>query len=99
MCGICGAYSLSGEPVTKPEIARMIAALNHRGPDGTGMYVTGPIGLAHTRLSIIDLAGGAQPMSNDTGEIRLIFNGEIYNYLELNRSDLGLTDKSTLSCS
>jgi len=64
----------------------MAAALAHRGPDGEGFYLHPEVGLAHRRLSIIDLAGGAQPMTNETGTLRLVFNGEIYNYQELTRA-------------
>ena len=65
----------------------MVRALHHRGPDGHGALVEGPIGLGHARLSIIDLAGGAQPLGNEDGQIQVVFNGEIFNYLEL-RADL-----------
>lgn len=61
----------------------MAAALHHRGPDGHGLFVGRRVGLAHTRLSIIDLAGGAQPLTNEDGSVLVVFNGEIYNYLEL----------------
>ena len=61
----------------------MISALHHRGPDGTGVEAHAVVGLAHARLSIIDLAGGAQPMANEDGSVRVVFNGEIFNYLEL----------------
>ena len=61
----------------------MVRALHHRGPDGHGALVEGPIGLGHARLSIIDLAGGAQPLGNEDGQVQVVFNGEIFNYLEL----------------
>ena len=61
----------------------MVRALHHRGPDGHGALIEGPIGLGHARLSIIDLAGGAQPLGNEDGQIQVVFNGEIFNYLEL----------------
>ncbi len=61
----------------------MVAALHHRGPDGEGMRVDGPIGLGHARLSIIDLEGGAQPLANEDESIWVVFNGEIFNYIEL----------------
>jgi asparagine synthase (glutamine-hydrolysing) len=61
----------------------MIAMLAHRGPDGRGLRVDGSVGLGHARLSIVDLAGGQQPMSNEDGSIWITFNGEIFNYLEL----------------
>lgn len=64
-------------------LLRMAAALHHRGPDGHGLYTGRRVGLAHTRLSIIDLAGGAQPLTNEDGSVIVIYNGEIYNYREL----------------
>lgn len=68
----------------------MIGRLQHRGPDGTGFHLVGPVGLAHARLSIIDLAGGAQPMANETGDVWVTFNGEIFNYRELTEMLTGL---------
>lgn len=65
----------------------MIAILRHRGPDGTGMYLDPYIGLGHARLSIIDLEGGAQPISNEDGSLWIVYNGEVFNYIEL-REDL-----------
>src|SRR5437762_9878150 len=65
----------------------MIAMLDHRGPDDRGVHVEPAAGLAHARLSIIDLSGGSQPMSNEDGSLWITFNGEIFNYLEL-RDDL-----------
>jgi asparagine synthase (glutamine-hydrolysing) len=86
MCGIAGKFSLDGErPVSAELIKRMTDVIAHRGPDGEGHYVAGPIGLGHRRLSIIDLSTGAQPLSNEDGTIWITFNGEIYNYLELRR--------------
>jgi asparagine synthase (glutamine-hydrolysing) len=82
MCGIAGVVSLDGAPVERAPVARMVQALLHRGPDGHGVHVDGPIGLGHARLSILDpTPAGAQPMLRD-GSI-LIHNGEVYNYLEL----------------
>lgn len=68
----------------------MIAAIAHRGPDGSGCLVDGPAGLAHARLSIIDLQTGDQPMSNEDGSVWVVFNGEIFNYVELRATLLGL---------
>ena len=91
MCGICGLYDFaSGEPVDEGVLRRMMAVLRHRGPDDEGTYVspTCPaLGLGHTRLSIIDLVGGHQPLANEDGSVWVILNGEIYNYREL-RADL-----------
>ena len=83
MCGICGVFDRRGEAVSAELVARMSAILAHRGPDGSGSYVHGEIGLGHRRLSIIDLDGGAQPVTNEDQTLQLIFNGEIYNYIEL----------------
>ena len=84
MCGIAGQLSLDGQkPVDIELIRRMIKILVHRGPDGDGCYVHGPIGLGHRRLSIIDVHTGAQPMCNEDGTVWITFNGEIYNYLTL----------------
>lgn len=85
MCGIAGIIHLDGQPVEEEPLARMTRSLSHRGPDGQGLRVTGAVGLGHRRLSIIDPAAGAQPMSNEDGSIWVTFNGEIYNYLELQR--------------
>ncbi|MBB4200415.1 asparagine synthase (glutamine-hydrolyzing) [Rhodoblastus sphagnicola] len=73
------------------EMRRMVAMLSHRGPDGYGLYRDDQVGLVHSRLSIIDLAGGAQPLSNEDGSVWLTFNGEIFNYIELrqNLAELG----------
>lgn len=83
MCGISGAFHFNGEPVESSLIIAMTDAIRHRGPDGDGYFIEGQIGLGHRRLSIIDLEGGAQPISNERGTIQVIFNGEIYNFHEL----------------
>jgi asparagine synthase (glutamine-hydrolysing) len=83
MCGICGIYHLDGEPVLKNQLEAMNATMFHRGPDGDGLFVQDEVGLAHRRLSIIDLEGGHQPMAIADGGIHVVFNGEIYNFLEL----------------
>ena len=83
MCGIAGVLDLAGRPVDREVPQRMIAAIAHRGPDATGVYVDRHVGLGHARLSIIDVAGGAQPMSIADGSLWITFNGEIFNYLEL----------------
>ncbi len=87
MCGIAGMFNLKGRPVDPEVLARMIALIGHRGPDARGVWSDGPVGLSHARLSIIDLSGGAQPMGNRDGSLRVTFNGEIFNYVEL-RADL-----------
>ena len=86
MCGICGIYNVqSGEPVSQDAIERMTHLISHRGPDDSGMYLDGNVGLGFARLSIIDLSGGHQPMSNETGDIWIVFNGEIWNYKSLRK--------------
>ena len=84
MCGICGEFNFARhEPVERETIARMACAIRHRGPDDDGYFVSGPIGLGFRRLSIIDLSGGHQPMSDAAGTVHIVFNGEIYNFPEL----------------
>jgi asparagine synthase (glutamine-hydrolysing) len=83
MCGISGIVQLDGSPVDSSALDRMIASLHHRGPDASGTHVEGSSGLAHARLSIIDLGGGAQPMSTADERLWITFNGEIFNYIEL----------------
>lgn len=86
MCGICGQFNYERlAPVSRREIARMAGSIAHRGPDDEGYYVNGPVGLGYRRLSIIDLEGGHQPMSDAEETVRVVFNGEIYNFLELRR--------------
>ena len=82
MCGICGIATARGA-VDRERLAAMSATLLHRGPDADGTYIADGIGLASRRLSIIDLAGGDQPIANEDGTVVLIQNGEIYNYREL----------------
>lgn len=84
MCGIAGLWSPPGSaPPTASALRAMVDALHHRGPDGQGLHLDGPVGLGHARLSIIDLEGGAQPLCNEDERIWVSFNGEIFNYLEL----------------
>ena len=83
MCGICGIFDQSGNSIDPNVLDRMAEVIRHRGPDGGGRYVDREIGLGHRRLSIIDLGGGAQPISNEDGRLRVVFNGEIYNFIEL----------------
>ena len=90
MCGIAGILSGDGSaPASRAELAAMISQLHHRGPDGSGMLCQDQIGLAHARLSIIDLAGGQQPIHNEDQSVWIVFNGEIFNYIEL-RAELEL---------
>jgi asparagine synthase (glutamine-hydrolysing) len=85
MCGICGKlYFNSTQKADQNIISAMASVLNHRGPDDHGIYVDGPVGIGHQRLSIIDVSSaGHQPMSNEDGSIWIVFNGEIYNFEEL----------------
>jgi len=85
MCGIAGIARHSSASVTVQSLGRMAAAIRHRGPDGYGFYLGRRVGLAHVRLSIIDVAGGAQPLTNEDGQIVVTYNGEIYNHVELRR--------------
>jgi asparagine synthase (glutamine-hydrolysing) len=84
MCGICGLASLDGAgPVDRGLLEAMSGALVHRGPDDDGTLLEGPVGLAARRLSIIDLEGGHQPISNEDGSVHVVQNGEIYNHQAL----------------
>ncbi len=83
MCGISGILKLHGGLADSDQLSGMISTLAHRGPDASAIYRDGPVGLAHARLSIIDLEGGAQPMSIADGTLWITFNGEIFNYIEL----------------
>ena len=91
MCGIAGLVHWDGRRVDEDALARMTATLAHRGPEGQGVDVFEAgrmrVGLAHTRLKIIDLSeAAAQPMANEDGSVQVTFNGEIYNYRELRAS-------------
>lgn len=84
MCGICGQYNFGSQaPVRRRDLERMTGTIAHRGPDDEGYYISGPLGFGFRRLSIIDLAGGRQPMSDHEESVWVIFNGEIYNFHEL----------------
>ncbi|MBN2738074.1 MAG: asparagine synthase (glutamine-hydrolyzing) [Spirochaetales bacterium] len=84
MCGICGIVtSETGERPSLPTLKAMMAQLKHRGPDACGYFIDNQAGLGHTRLSIIDLSGGGQPLCNEDKNLWISFNGEIFNYLEL----------------
>lgn len=78
MCGICGIAGKYDKQ--KPVIENMMKSIYHRGPDGGGNYIDEDVALGFRRLSIIDLDYGSQPMFNETGEVVIVFNGEIYNY-------------------
>lgn len=84
MCGIAGFFALDGAPRTMPGVLdAMCTAMTHRGPDDQGTLERGPVGLGMRRLSIIDVGGGHQPIANEDGSVWVVFNGEIYNYPEL----------------
>ena len=84
MCGLVGIIRLDGADADRGVLEEMSAAIRHRGPDGHGTYAAGTVGLASRRLSILDLSDmGRQPMSSPDGQVVLVFNGEIYNYIEL----------------
>ncbi len=87
MCGIAGVLSAAstGRPPERAELARMAAMLRHRGPDGWGYYRDGPVGLAHTRLAVVGLVNGDQPLTNEDGSIWITANGEVFNHPELRR--------------
>jgi len=83
MCGICGVLELSGGRLREEDLRAMSNTLLHRGPDDHGEFQAGPIAFGFRRLSIVDLAGGHQPMTNEDGTVWIVFNGEIYNHSEL----------------
>lgn len=83
MCGIAGYYTTNGSGARTDLLLDMAGELRHRGPDGVGIYWDGEFGMVNTRLSIIDLEGGAQPLSDESGRYWVMQNGEIYNYPEL----------------
>jgi len=90
MCGIAGKFLFAeGERVSRELLKRMCDSIAHRGPDEDGYYVNGQIGLGHRRLSIIDLDSGRQPIANEDQTIWIVFNGEIYNYVELREFLIG----------
>jgi asparagine synthase (glutamine-hydrolysing) len=83
MCGIAGVLNFKAEGVPADLLQQMVGMIRHRGPDASGVYTAGQVGLGHARLSIIDLSGGQQPMSNADQSLWITFNGEIFNYVEL----------------
>ena len=90
MCGIAGIYDPNGKPPSVEQLVHMAGALSHRGPDEFGVYRDSHVGLAHARLSIIDLASGQQPLANEDDTLYVVFNGEIFNYVELRAELIGL---------
>lgn len=92
MCGICGVVNTASEPVSLELLQRMARTMRHRGPDDEGYHIEGKMGLGFQRLSIIDLRGGHQPMSNEDDTLWIVFNGEIYNFQTL-RQELEATGR------
>src|SRR5439155_13693751 len=89
MCGIAGVMYADGRPIEPALLKAMGDRIAHRGPDAEGFWTAPGIGLVHRRLSILDLSGGDQPLGNEDGTVQVVFNGEIYNYLELRAWLLG----------
>jgi len=86
MCGIAGIFNLTGKkPITRTDLVKMTDQLSHRGPDGKGYYCDSYVGFGHARLSIIDLDTGKQPIHNEDKSVWVVFNGEIFNYIELRK--------------
>src|SRR5207245_1043414 len=84
MCGIAGYVGwLRGRDESAEDLERMCDAIRHRGPDDAGYFIAPGVALGMRRLSIIDVAGGAQPIANEDGSLQVVFNGEIYNYQEI----------------
>ncbi|HEX4936319.1 MAG TPA: hypothetical protein VFV33_24225, partial [Gemmatimonadaceae bacterium] len=85
MCGICGIVRTTGatRAVTRELVERMRDTMVHRGPDGAGCFLEPGVGLGHRRLSIVDVAHGAQPMHSDDGRYHIVYNGEVYNHPQL----------------
>src|ERR1700759_2542653 len=83
MCGIAGIVYTDGSSADGRLIRRMTQAIAHRGPDADGFYVDGEAALGHRRLSIIDLAAGTQPMTNEDGSLWITYNGEIFNHADV----------------
>ena len=84
MCGIAGVVAFDPEErIDSTRVVRMRDSMEHRGPDGAGLWVEGPVGLGHRRLAIVDVGGGHQPMANEDDSVWVVFNGEIYNHNDL----------------
>jgi asparagine synthase (glutamine-hydrolysing) len=87
MCGICGIVGKDAQlPLARDMLRKMVDVMKHRGPDGEGFHFDESVALGHTRLSIIDVECGAQPMSNEEGSLTIVCNGEVYNYVELRKA-------------
>ena len=99
MCGIAGILHWGDCPDADERVEQMVAAMRHRGPDDQSIWGSAWCMLGHTRLSILDLTGGMQPMPNEDGKVVVVYNGEIYNHRELRREleQLGHVFKSNHS--
>src|SRR5689334_13864656 len=86
MCGICGVVGVSESEAMEAVVRQMMGQMYHRGPDDEGIFVDNSVALGIRRLSIIDLAGGNQPVFNEDGTVVVVFNGEIYNFHDLRRT-------------
>jgi asparagine synthase (glutamine-hydrolysing) len=98
MCGIAGLVSMVGAAAEAAPVRAMVATLRHRGPDDSGVAAIGPAALGAARLSILDIAGGHQPMAVDGGRVTVVQNGEIYNYVEL-RDELARSGRTFATAS
>lgn len=98
MCGLAGIYERPGEQASRELLCAMAGELRHRGPDGTGLYLDRRFGMVNTRLAIVDLAGGDQPLSDERGRCWVMQNGEIFNYPELQHELTALGHRFTTSC-
>jgi len=99
MCGIAGIYNKSSDPSDSPDILkRMLARIQHRGPDESGIFLGQNIALGNVRLSIIDLATGQQPISDEEGIFWIVFNGEVFNYIELKEELVARGHKFQTTC-
>jgi asparagine synthase (glutamine-hydrolysing) len=99
MCGIVGALNLVERPPVSAQIMRgMLETIRHRGPDGFGIYLGDQVALGNARLSIIDLTGGDQPIGNEDGTLWIVFNGEIFNYIELRQELEKCGHRFTTAC-
>jgi len=83
MCGIVGWFRRGGRPVARAAVAGACDAIRHRGPDDSGAFLDGDFGFGMRRLSLLDMEGGAQPMLSEDGRHAIVFNGEVYNHLDL----------------
>ena len=97
MCGIAGWYRQRGRPVSRALIKAQCDEIRHRGPDDSGIIADGDFGFGMRRLSIVDIVGGHQPMSTADGRFQIVFNGEIYNHLEV-REEVGDRYAFTTHC-